>query len=76
MISPSNEFNNGTITAFECRWLIETKSPKDILGIKFDKLDFSSVFDMIAVNDGRSEISSPLLQVTVSNRNNTKSKFL
>lgn len=76
LISPLNELNNGSITAFECRWLIQSKIPTNILGIKFHKLDFLSTFDMVTINDGLSEISPPLLQVTVCNRNNIQSKFL
>lgn len=74
--SPPDMLNNGTITAFECRWLVVSKTSTNKLGLKFDKLEFASVFDLVAVNDGRSEISPPLFQVTTSNRNVTQKQII
>lgn len=65
--------NNGSIIN-ECRWIFQHTGSKK-LGLKFDTLDFKSVFDIVAVNDGIGEFSMPLLQVTTSNRNVSQSKF-
>lgn len=74
--SPTYILNNGTIEQ-ECRWLVTTQlSQYKTFGLRFDKLDFQSVLDIVAVNDGLSEFSQPLLQVTTSNRNTSQSQMI
>ncbi|KFM60237.1 Cubilin, partial [Stegodyphus mimosarum] len=68
--SPPALLNNGSFGS-ECRWLVKHSVAGQILGLAFNSLRFHSVYDILAVNDGPSVKSPPLLQVTTSNRNNT-----
>ncbi|KAG8173794.1 hypothetical protein JTE90_011516 [Oedothorax gibbosus] len=71
LVSPEDTLNNGTILP-ECRWVIQHPDSKQVLGIQFVKLLFDSAIDIIAINDGPSELSTPLVQVTASSGNLTK----
>lgn len=46
-----------------------------ILGVVFKTLHLDNTIDIIAINDGASELSTPLVQVTASSGNITKSRF-
>ncbi|GFQ82714.1 CUB domain-containing protein [Trichonephila clavata] len=73
--SPPEEFNNGTIIP-RCRYVFESPDDSNVLGLKLWKFHFSNPLDIVAINDGASEISVPLLQVTTSNANLTKSQII
>ncbi|XP_054717109.1 uncharacterized protein LOC129226525 [Uloborus diversus] len=75
LISPKYQLNNGSHIT-ECRMVIQHLDPKLILGLVFESVSFDHVNDMIAINDGASERSSPLLQVTVSNKNKAMSQMI
>lgn len=70
--SVPNMLNNGSIIN-ECLWIFKSESNK-MLGIEFKDLHFEHALDIIAINDGASENSQPVLQVTTSNFNSTMSQ--
>lgn len=75
LTSPPEMLDNST-NVVECRWLIQHAESSKILGLQLDTLEFQSVFDIVAVNDGLSEISTPMLQITTSNRNYSRNQLI
>ncbi|GFX07469.1 CUB domain-containing protein [Trichonephila clavipes] len=73
--SPEEELNNGSIM-IGCRYVFENPDTSNILGLQLWKFHFSNPLDIVSINDGGSEISEPLLQVTTSNANLTKSQIV
>ncbi|KAF8774166.1 Cubilin like protein [Argiope bruennichi] len=73
--SPPEVLNNGSIIT-ECRWVFEHTDHTKILGLDLFKHHFDNPLDIVSVNDGASELSSPLLQVTTSNVNSTQRQII
>ncbi|GIY34249.1 CUB domain-containing protein [Caerostris extrusa] len=73
--SPPEVLNNGSI-ATECRWIFEHSDKNVKLGLNLIKNDFVSPLDIVSVNDGASETSPPLLQITTSNVNEIKQQLI
>ncbi|GBM20484.1 hypothetical protein AVEN_5564-1 [Araneus ventricosus] len=69
--SPPEVLNNGSIIT-ECRWVFEHQDHSKVLGLNLHKHHFDNPLDIVSVNDGGSELSPPLLQVTTSNFNSTQ----
>lgn len=73
--SPPEVLNNGSIIT-ECRWVFEHQDHTKILGLSLHKYNFVNPLDIVSVNDGASESSPPLLQVTTSNVNITQKQII